>query len=417
VVGAGIAGLTCAHHLHGRHDLSVFEAASRPGGHAHTVDVEVAGRSVSVDTGFIVYNERTYPHFSRMLSELGVPTRPSEMSFSVRCERSGLEYGGGSLGALFAQPRNLVRPAFLRMVRDVLRFFREAEELLGDPDPKVSLGDWLDGRGYSRGFQEWHLLPMAGAIWSAAPEQMRDFPAASFARFFHNHGLLSLRDRPVWRTVVGGSRRYVEALSAPFRDRLRLGCPVLSVARTADGVVVRSAAGAERFDQVVLACHTDQALRLLADPDPTELQLLSAIRYQEGETLLHTDARMLPRAHRARSSWNAHLLDPGRERGGATGAAVTYDMKRLQGLELPGELCVTLGASEAVDPAAVLGRFRVAHPLLDAAALDAQTRLAAIQGRRRTWLCGAGWGYGFHEDGVRSARAVVERLDPGALGR
>jgi len=409
IVGSGVAGLVCARALYPRHEIEVFEAADWIGGHVHTVPVELTGRRFEVDTGFIVFNDRTYPGFRRLLGDLGVASQPTEMSFSVRSDEAGLEYAGGSLSQLFADRRNLVRPRFLRMVRDVLRFYRDARGLLERPDPKVSLGAWLEGRGYGRELVEYHLLPMSAAIWSCPPRAVLEFPALGLVRFFANHGLLSLRDRPEWRVVEGGSARYVEALVAPFRSRIRLGCAVRSLRRVPGGVELALAgASPRRFDEVVLALHSDQALALLDDPSPAERAVLGAIRYQPNEVLLHTDARVLPRRRRAWASWNYHLLP------GARGAAaVTYHMNRLQRLDAPVELCVTLNAPELVDPARVLARFRYDHPLLDQRAVGAQEEWSAVSGRRGTHYCGAYWGNGFHEDGVQSALRVARAFGEG----
>jgi hypothetical protein len=370
------------------------------------VRVESGGLAFDVETGFVVYNERTYPLFTRLLDALGVATRPTEMSFGVRCERSGLEYNGGSLDGLFAQRRNLLRPAFLGMLRDALRFYREAPEALEAGDAKLSLGEFLAGRRYGEAFVVQHLLPMGAAIWSCEPEAIADFPAHSFLRFFANHGLLSLRDRPQWRVVEGGSARYVERLCADFRDRLHLREGVLAVERGADGVTLSLASGATAtFDRVIFANHADQALASLRDASRAERAVLSAIRYRPNDVVLHSDATLLPRNRRARAAWNVRL--PARA---GEAAAMTYDMARLQGLDAPGELLVTLNRTDAIDPQRVLGRFAYHHPVYDRAALDAQAERAAISGVNRTHYCGAYWGYGFHEDGVRSAHVVAAEL-------
>ncbi len=405
IVGTGISGLACAHALHRHHDITVFESADRLGGHASTVDVEVGGRVHPVDMGFIVYNEATYPEFTRLLAELSVVTRPAEMSFSLRCDDTGLEYSGGSLDGLFAQRRNALRPSFWLMVRDILRFFREAPELLENGDPGLTLGEYLDQKGYSRIFQDRHLLPMGGAIWSADPEQMRAFPAVSFVRFFRNHGLLSLSDRPQWRTIVGGSRCYVEPLARAFGDRIRLSTPVESIRRESGGVRVRAGGQEESFDEVVLACHSDQALAMLSDADDLERGVLSRIRYQPNEAVLHTDTSLLPRSRRAWASWNVH---GGAEKGRSL--AVTYDMSLLQGIEASEELCVTLNATGLIDPTRILARQTFDHPMFDAAALEAQTLHSRVSGRRRVHFAGAYWGYGFHEDGARSGLSVARHI-------
>lgn len=407
IVGAGISGLTAAWRLAREHEIALFEATDHAGGHANSVRVRLGGRDFDVDTGFMVYNERTYPHFTRMLAELGAATQTTDMSFSVRCEASGLEYGGESLRALFAQPSNLLRPGFLRMLRDVPRFWRDARRLIESGDEKVTLGEFADGRRYSREFVDWHLLPMGGAIWSTDCDAMREFPALAFARFFANHGLLQLRDRPQWRTVTGGSRRYVEKLVAGFRERIRLRCPVRAIRRHADYVEVQaSGAEPERFDRVVIAAHADQALRMLADPSAAELRVLGAIRYAPNEAVLHTDASLLPRRRAARASWNHHLLPARRGQ-----AAVTYDLTRLQRLQAPEPLLVTLNRTQDVEPSRVLRRILYHHPQFDRAALAAQRLRGAIDGRRRTHYCGAYWYDGFHEDGVESALDVVRALE------
>lgn len=406
VVGSGVSGLVCAYLLQRDHDLVVYEAEERIGGHVHTVPVQVGGRRYGVDTGFIVFNERTYPRFCGLLERLGVASQPTEMSLSVQCERSGLEYNGGSLGGLLAQPANLLRSGFRRMLRDVLRFQREARALLERPDPKLSLADFLAAGRYSREFVGLHLLPMGAAIWSSDPERMGDFPAHRFARFFHNHGLLQLRDRPVWRVVRGGSQRYVEALCAGFRGRIRAFTPVRAVRRRGGKIELWTARGGpECFDEVILATHSDQALRLLAEPSDAERAVLGAIHYQPNDAVLHTDEALLPRSRRARASWN--VLVPREPRGRV---AVTYSMNRLQGLEAPVELCVTLNRGEAVRPERVIRRMRYAHPVFDARAVEAQAHRSAICGVRGLHFCGAWWGHGFHEDGVASALEVTRRF-------
>jgi predicted NAD/FAD-binding protein len=403
IVGGGVSGLVAAHLLHGEHEVTVFEAAAAPGGHAHTVEVELAGERVAVDCGFIVYNERTYPLFSRLLRQLGVATKPSDMSVSVQCERTGLEW---SSRAPFAQRRNLARPAHWRLLREILRFNREARALLAAGDDKVTLGDFLFGAGFSRRFAEHYVLPMGSAIWSASPLGFLDFPARTFVRFFHNHGLLE-RGSPIrWRTLEGGSRRYVDALVAPFAHRLRLASPVRSLRRRRRSVEVWTAeAGPESFDHAVLAVHSDQALRLLAEPRDAERALLASIGWQENDTVLHTDASLLPRERRAWASWNVHVPREPRERVG-----VSYHMNRLQGLATPEPLVVSLNRSDEIDPARVLARFTWHHPVFDGRALAAQRLRDRIDGHDRLHFCGAWWGHGFHEDGVRSAVEVARRF-------
>ena len=406
VIGSGISGLVAAYRLSADHEVTVFEADSYAGGHTHTVDVEHAGRHYAIDTGFIVFNDWTYPNFIGLLDELGVGWQPSAMSFSVRCERSGLEYNGTSVNTLFAQRSNLVSPRFIRMVRDILRFNREAPAVLGSPDTSLTLGQLLEAGGYSRGFIENYIIPMGAAIWSSRPAEMLRFPARFFVEFFSNHGFLSVNERPVWRVIRGGSREYVRKLSAPFAGRLRLGLGVTGVQRQAQQVVLRLKDGSlQSFDSVVLACHSDQALAMLSDPSPEEREILGAIGYQANEVTLHTDARLMPRRRLAWAAWNYHL-----PKSPAELVTVTYNMNILQSLQAPVQFLVSLNRAADIDPATVLGRYSYDHPVYTTAAVAAQQRRAEISGPRRTYYCGAYWSYGFHEDGVRSALAAVDEL-------
>lgn len=399
VIGSGIAGNVAAYHLAREHEVTVFEAGSHVGGHTHTHEVEQAGRRYRVDTGFIVFNDWTYPNFIRLLDRLGVASQPSPMSFSVRDEGSGLEYNGTSLDTLFAQRRNLVRPSFWRMLRDILRFNREAPALLREADAGTSLGEYLSANDYSREFVEHYILPMGAAIWSTDPQNMKRFPARYFVRFFHNHGMLSVDRRPQWRVIRGGSARYVEALTAGFRDRIRLGAAVQSVRRVAGHVYVKVRGHeTERFDAAFLACHSDQALAILADATPLEREILGAIPYQANEAVLHTDSRLMPRARRAWAAWNYHVLPGRREQ-----AALTYNMNILQSLDASAPFLVTLNRSEAIDPAKIVKRIRYEHPLYTPAGAAAQARQHEVNGPLNTYFCGAYWRFGFHEDGVVSA--------------
>ena len=405
IVGTGVSGLVCAHELHPQHEITVFEADARIGGHVNTVPV---GPLVSVDTGFIVYNERTYPGFTRLLAELGVETQPSDMSFGVCDEASGLEWASRSLASVFADPRNLLRPSFLRMLRDLARFQRDARALLALPEEKLSLGDFVAGRGYSTELIEHCLVPMGAAIWSAAPQRFLDFPAVSFARFFQNHGLLSLRGEVRWRVIRGGSARYVERLVAPFRARIRTRTPVRGLRRVDGGVELWTGGTREHFDRVILAVHSDQALALLHAPSEAERRVLSAIRYQANEAVLHTDPRVMPGRRRAWASWNYRVP---RSREGRV--QVTYHMNRLQGLETRLPFFVTLNDEGRIAPSRVLARIAYHHPVFDQGAIAAQRRHAEIDGRGGVHFAGAYWGYGFHEDGLQSALTVCRRLAAG----
>jgi len=407
IVGTGIAGNVAAYHLAREHEITVFEAADYVGGHTNTIDVEYAGRQYAVDTGFIVFNDWTYPEFIRLLDELGVESQPSNMSFSVSCEKTGLEYNGTSRNALFAQRSNLLRPSFYRMIADILRFNREAPALLQGEDESITLGQYLQDNAYSKGFVEHYIVPMGAAIWSAQPESLKHMPARFFVRFFHNHGMLNIRNRPVWRVIRGGSRSYVEPLIAGHRDRIRLRSPVRWIRRGPNGVQIKAGdSEPEFFDQVFIACHSDQALAMLADPSPQERQVLGAIRYQENEAVLHTDATLMPRRKLAWAAWNYHLVDREQDR-----VALTYNMNILQGLDAPCQFCVTLNNTAAINPDKVIRTISYDHPVLSSEAVAAQRRHAEINGDRRTYFCGAYWRFGFHEDGVVSALAALQHFD------
>jgi len=408
IIGTGIAGNVVSYRLsRAGHALTVYEADDRVGGHTHTHRIELDGEVQRIDTGFIVFNDRTYPNFLALLDDLGVESQPSSMSFSVRNDASGLEYNGTSLNGLFAQRRNLLRPGFIGMLSEILRFHREAPALLDDDSDETTLGAYLQAHRFSGRFVDDYLVPMGAAIWSTDPASMFDFPARFFIRFLHNHGMLTVNDRPEWRVIRGGSASYVERLIAPFRDRIRLRSPVESIQRQADGVTVRvRGREPERYDHVFVACHSDQALRLLTDPSREEREILGALPYQRNEALLHTDTSLLPRRRRAWAAWNYHRLPSHR-----AGVALTYDMNVLQNLRSRHTFCVTLNASRHVDAKRVLRRMEYAHPLFTPAGVAAQRRHNEISGVRRTHYCGAYWRYGFHEDGVVSALRALARFE------
>jgi uncharacterized protein len=403
VVGGGVSGLVAAHLLHPEHDVTVFESGSYAGGHTNTVTVETETGPLYVDTGFIVFNDRNYPRFEALLAELGVAAQPSDMSFGV--SDGDFEYASTTPNGLFAKRSHLLSPAFQRMIADVPRFQRRARALLSSPE-EPTLREWLVTLGVSDAFVERVIVPQAAAVWSADPEQMWTFPARFLVEFFDNHGMLGLAGRPRWRTVAGGSERYVEALTAPFAERIRLVTPVRAIERFADRVEVTPAGGdPESFDEVVIAAHADQALGMLADATAAEHEILGAFPYQANEAVLHTDRRLLPRRRRAWASWNYHLVPE------ASGpATVTYHMNRLQSLDAELEYCVTLNRTEAIDPARIIRTIAYAHPVYTLEGQGAQRRYEEIGGRNRTHYCGAYWGWGFHEDGVASAHRAVAAL-------
>ena len=406
IIGSGIAGNVAAHRLHKEHEITVFEAGAHVGGHTHTHEIDSHGERYAIDTGFIVFNDWTYPNFIALLSELGVESQASVMSFSVHNEASGLEYNGTTINTLFAQRSNLLRPSFYRMLRDIVRFNREAPALLAS-STDIALGDYLAAHHYSSEFIGDYLVPMGAAIWSTDPARMLAFPARFFVRFFENHGMLSVDARPQWRAIRGGSARYVDKLVAPFRGRIRLNTPVESVRRMRDCVLVKArGAEAQRFEHVFLACHSDQALGLLADATPLERQILGAIPYQENEAVLHTDTSMLPHARRAWAAWNYHVVRESSER-----VALTYNMNILQSLAARETFCVTLNHSERIAPAKIIKRLVYHHPLFTPAGVAAQQRQHEINGQQRTYFCGAYWRFGFHEDGVVSALDAVEHFE------
>ena len=406
VVGTGIAGNTAAYKLRRDHDITVYEASSYVGGHTNTIDVTEGGRTIAVDTGFIVFNDRTYPNFIELLDEIGQESQPSVMSFSVSSGDGRLEYSGSGLNALFAQRRNILRPPFFSMIRDILRFNDEAVMTLPFEKDSQTVGGYLLEQGYSREFMNDYLVPMAAAIWSAEPVAIREMPLQFLVRFFDNHGLLQLTDRPTWRVIKGGSREYVDKLVAGHRDRIRLETPVRRVVRHASGVeIITHEHGAEWYDAVFLACHSDQALAMLHEPTPVERDVLGAIRYQDNEAVLHSDEKVLPRRRRAWAAWNYHIpADPHRQ------VAVTYNMNSLQGLDCDEQYCVTLNNDRDIDPARVIRRIRYQHPVYSRDAVAAQQRQVEVN-TDRTFFCGAYWRNGFHEDGVVSALNAIAHFE------
>lgn len=406
IVGGGISGLLAASELRrAGHEITLFESADYAGGHTNTVTVETADGTVDVDTGFIVMNDRNYPNFERVLDELGVATQPSTMSFGVSDGRGDFEWAARGASGIFAKPQHLYEPKFIRMLADLARFNREARILLDAADEGPSLRDFLVDGGYSEYFVERLIVPQASAVWSAAPEQMWSFPATFLARFFDNHGVLQLRNRPKWRTISGGSKRYVEALTAPFADRIRLSSPVHRIEREPEAVAISTDAGTERFDEVVVAAHSDQALAMLAAPTEAEREVLGAIPYARNDAVLHTDTSLMPRRRNAWASWNFHLSE---EPSGAS--TVTYDMNRLQSLKADQRYLVTLNRTDAIDPDKIIREIEYAHPVYTSEGMTAQQRWAEISGTDRIHFCGAYWRWGFHEDGAWSALRVSEML-------
>jgi uncharacterized protein len=407
VVGSGIAGLSAAWLLSTQFQVTLFEAEASLGGHTHTVDVTLEGRTHPVDTGFLVFNDRTYPHLNALFKHLGVRYAQSDMSFSVRIDHSDIEWAGTNLSSVFADRRNLLRPDFLAMLRDIVRFNRRASELArNDAIPDCTLGEFLDNENYRRPFRNWYFLPMVASIWSAPALSVLDFPLAPLLRFCHQHGLLQVSDRPRWRTVIGGGRDYVNRLATGV-TAIRRGCAVKKVKRSATAVQLVSDAGEENFDQIVLACHPDQSLALLDTPSQPEREILSAIRYQHNTAVLHTDATFLPRRKQAWASWNYHV---GGDSIVGAPVSLTYLINRLQPLPFKQEVLVTLNPSRAPRPDTIIGRYAYRHPLFDRAAIRAQQRLDDIQGVDRTWYCGAWTRNGFHEDGLASSITVANRF-------
>lgn len=405
IIGSGIAGLGAAWLLSREHEVVLFEKQSRLGGHTHTHTVHQAGREYAIDSGFIVHNRLNYPLLTRLFSELGVATQATTMGFSVQDARSGLEYNATNLDAMFCQRRNLLSPAFIRMVRDILRFYRECGALLQEPGDGPTLADYLHANRYSAMFIDKHLVPMASALWSSPSATIMQFPAKYLVRFMDNHHMLQVDERPEWRVVTGGSSSYIRALERDWAVDVRLDSAVRQVRRAPEGVLIATAQGEERFDQAVFACHSDEALALLAEPTPAEADVLGAIPYQDNDTVLHTDARLLPTRRKAWAAWNAYLpAEPGAE------CTVSYSMNLLQSLASPEPFVVTLNRSADIAPDKILARMRYRHPVYTHASVAAQGRRDTINGVDRLWYAGAYWGFGFHEDGLRSGVDVARAL-------
>ncbi|WP_108125469.1 NAD(P)/FAD-dependent oxidoreductase [Saccharospirillum mangrovi] len=409
IIGSGIAGLTTARLLHSQFDIELYEQSELLGGHTHTQDVELDGKIYPVNTGFIVYNDWVYHNFNRLMAPLDVAREATEMSFSVRDDKAGLEYNGHNLDTLFAQRRNLFRPAFLGMLRDIIRFNKRS---LADLDsgrlkPELTLGEYFRQGGYGKAFIRHYIVPMGAAIWSSGEADMEQFPALFFVRFFKNHGLLSIRHRPQWYVIQGGSRAYIDPLIAPFKDRVHTGHGVTRVERDDQGVSLHFFNGhQERFDQVVFACHSDQALALLANPTDNERRILGALPYRSNEVVLHTDTRLLPRNRKAWAAWNYHLPASPDEAVG-----LTYNMNILQNFrDAPETFCVTLNRTDRIAPEKIINQFNYAHPVFTQAGIEAQQQYHRIGNRHRSHFCGAYWFNGFHEDGVNSALRVASDL-------
>lgn len=407
IIGSGISGNTAAYCLSQYHDITLYEAGDHVGGHTHTHDIDWKGSSYAIDTGFIVCNDRTYPNFLNLLDQLDVEKQPTEMSFSVMNQDTGLEYNGHSLDTLFAQRSNIVNPVFHRMLWDIIRFNRQSLLLLESDDNDISLGEYLFTNRYHREFIENYIVPMGAAIWSTDPVSMYDFPAKFFIRFFENHGLLDIKNRPQWYVIKGGSKSYVEAMSQQYADKIKLNTPVESVKRTPVGVTVEARGEiAEKFDAVFFACHSDQALKILGnDATLLERETLSAIHYQANEAVLHTDENMLPANRKAWASWNYNVSASGQQ-----GAAVTYHMNTLQSLKADDQFCVTLNATDLIDPSKIIKKIVYHHPMFTLDAIQAQQNIKAIN-QGATYFCGAYWHNGFHEDGVVSALNAVNAFN------
>lgn len=411
IVGAGISGLTAAYYLNKKHDITLFEAANKIGGHTATKQICYQGETHHIDTGFIVFNDWTYPNFIQLLNEIDVQSQPTSMGFSVKSALTGIEYSGSGFKGIFSQKRNLFRPGFLRMLKDITRFNNEATAELesGTLREDLTLGEYLTQNRYSDLFISHYLIPMGCAIWSASKKTMLDFPLVFFVRFFRNHGLLSINNRPQWRVLKGGSHAYLGPLTQLFQDKIHVNAQISGIQRVEDGVLIhRTNALTEKFDQVILACHSDQALALIDNPTQKEKEILGAMPYQGNEVVLHTDTRLLPKRKSAWSSWNYWLTEKDQKQ-----AVLTYNMNILQNLDSKHTFCVTLNATDQIDPNTIIGQYNYAHPVFTQDSVAAANQWESINGNNNTWFCGAYWGNGFHEDGVVSALRVVNNIQTG----
>ena len=406
IIGSGISGLTCAYMLNRKDDITIFEKNDYIGGHTHTHEIEYSGRKWNIDSGFIVYNERTYPNFINILDRLGVERQLTRMGFSVKSEKNDLEYAGHSLNGLFAQRSNLFRPSFIRMLRSMWRFNSEARSDLKGLDSETTLGEYLKSNGYPEEFIQHFIIPIGAAIWSTVPNQMMDMPAIFFIRFFENHGMLQIVDRPNWWVITGGSKRYVEKMVDGFENKIRLSSPVKNVKREGGSITVQFGANSlesENFDSVIFATHSNQSLAMLDAPTKAEIEILSAIKYQKNDALLHYDDSILPKRKNAWSSWN-YLLDEDQSKA----VALTYNMNILQSLKSDRTFCVSLNSGNLVDESKVIKELSYDHPLFTTSSINAQSRKHEISGKNNTYYCGAYWRNGFHEDGVMSALDVCK---------
>ncbi|WP_404969577.1 NAD(P)/FAD-dependent oxidoreductase [Vibrio campbellii] len=410
IVGTGISGLTCGYYLHKEHDVTLFEANDYIGGHTATVDVSLNGKEYAIDTGFIVYNDRTYPNFIKMMNEIGVEGLPTQMSFSVRNDGNGLEYNGHTVSTLFAQKRNWANPKFYRFISEILRFNKLAKSFANEKSTdSQTLGEFLDEHDFSPFFTDNYILPMGAAIWSSTLADMRAFPLMFFLRFFLNHGLLDITNRPQWHVIKGGSRSYIGPLTKGFANNIRLNSPVEKVIRTDNGVGIEVHGETHWFDDVIFACHSDQAMRMLDDISSTEQEILGDMAYQANEVVLHTDIGLLPKRKAAWAAWN-YLLDGSQEEQERL-PSLTYNMNILQHIQSEHTFCVTLNSTKKINPNKILRSFTYHHPVFTTESIAAQQRKDEVQGKQSTWFCGAYWYNGFHEDGVRSALDVVQGLE------